>query len=330
MKILRKCLLIGLSLWLLLGSLQCAGDASFLFSCASIRFEQDLEIRQIEQLRSAVENSGDGTITFWSERSGIASNAQKSLRTQLIAFDGDANLAYPAVYKVGSAPVMWSPDTCALSANLAWELWGSVDVLGLELIVEDIPYRVVGVFGGSTNVLLHPGNDNFCAADLQLENRDLDSYSYAQSLVRTYLGTASCQIIWGRGFSDILLCMPWICIFVEAIALFLALGRIVRKTDRWKRTMIEMLLMLALALGIPAALECLPSWLIPTKWSDFDFWVRLFETLKERLQTFLEISPRTRDVAAKIFAIKTIAASLFAAILVAKTKPPIYDRKSNS
>ena len=315
MKVLKKCLTLGLALLLLLIAMKEAGVVSRLVPAVSLRFEMPLSPEQTVRLRTLAAEHG-GSLTFWSENGATASCTLRSAQTAEIIFDGDPGPVCPANYLYGRVPAMLEQGTCAVSQALAWELWGAGEVVGLTVEVQGAEYVVTGVFEARDSILLRPGQTSFSAAELLLEDAGEDGYQCARTLLQRAGIAAPCTILWGPGISRMATLLPWLWVAVEGFAALLLWHRATRKWGQAGRTILLFALLLSFALLIPMVLEQLPPWLIPTRWSDVDFWRRLTQTLRERFMAILQITPQTRDTAMKLALLKTALTSLLATFLL--------------
>ena len=138
----KRLLTTGLMLWLLIAAFQQAALVSFLYPTVSLRFDDPLDAVHVQRTREYAQKNGGPWLTFWSERK-VRVNG---FAAQQITFDGESMLAYPAEYRYGHSPTTWETENCAVSTVLAWQVWGGENVVGLELTVEEVTCRVVGVF----------------------------------------------------------------------------------------------------------------------------------------------------------------------------------------
>lgn len=234
---------------------------------------------------------------------------------QQITFDGVSMLAYPAEYRYGHSPSTWEPETCAVSVGLAWELWGGENVVGLELTVEEVTCRVVGVFSSEEAILIRPDTGTFTAVELENVPPGEDSYRYAANYAYVSgLGKPD-EILWGPGFASWFQILIWTPAALSAVPLIVrGIGKY-RKFPPFWRSALAFGLAFAAALVLPGLLERMPPWLLPTRWSDFDFWVRLGDTIVERCLDFFALNPQSRDVQAKIAMAKVVFSTLGACTL---------------
>jgi len=310
-----KLLAAGLTLWLLAVACRQAATFGFLYPTTSLRFDAPLEQSQVDEVREYEAQPKGPHLTFWGERAVWAYTESGDSPASQITFDGEPELAWPTEYLYGRTPVCLEPESCAVSTGLAWALWGGENVVGMELIVEEDTYRVSGVFSEEAPMLLRPDSTGFLAAELQNVPAGQDAYRFASSYAREAgLGEPS-EILWGPGFAAWAEALTWLPLALAAVPLAGYGFQKVRCLSSLWRSVLGFGLAFLLALALPGLLELPPAWLLPTKWSDFDFWSRLWETLQSRCVDFLSLAPQSRDVGAKLALIKYALSLLGACIL---------------
>ncbi|MEG1103898.1 MAG: hypothetical protein RSD78_03545, partial [Oscillospiraceae bacterium] len=78
-----------------------------------------------------------------------------------------------------------------------------------------------------------------------------------------------------------------------------------------KRQLLLFVFALIVSLMLPLFLRAVPSWLLPSKWSDFSFWSNLIEIIKSSINEWFSIKACYRDVQIKYFLLQT---TLFTAL----------------
>lgn len=312
MKRAGRMLAVGLILWLLAVSFQQAAVVNRLYATVSLRYAAPLERPQVEAaLDYGRENSGP-YLTFWGERTVWAQGEGSGCEALQIGFYGAAEAACPVEYRYGRGPVWAEPETCAVSTALAWRLWGGENVVGLKVTVENAAYRVVGVFPQEEPRLLCPSVSGFTAAELSDIPHGADGYRMAGDYSRDCGLGEPAEVLWGDGFSAWTGALPWLPLLLAAALLAGCGVRYARRLSGLWRSGLFFGLAFLFALALPGLLEKLPAWLLPTRWSDFDFWVRLGQTLGNRCRDFLSLTPLSRDIDAKIAILKTALSALSA------------------
>lgn len=101
----------------------------------SLRYGEALEPRVVA---SALEYARDGrnnaawSPTFWAVRQGAASANGREETVRMLRVCGDAELLATEPLLYGALPGPAGQGGCAVSSALAWQLWGALDVTGLE------------------------------------------------------------------------------------------------------------------------------------------------------------------------------------------------------
>lgn len=312
MKHVKKLLKAGILLAFLALAFWQAALVSFLCPTVSLRYDEAISREQAEKAKEYASQTGGPQLTFWTE----ATVQIDDLAARQITFDGEGTVAYPAEYCHGSAPASGAPDACAVSTGLAWSVWGGENVVGLELTVGDVTCRVTGVFREDAPVLVRPDSGNFTAVELENVPPGDDSYRYAENFAYVCgLGTPD-EILWGPGFAGWMRILPWIPVMLCAVPLARYGKKKLEQISPLGRRMLVFGLLFAAALALPALLNAMPPWLLPTRWSDFAFWSRLWNTVAERCRDFLALDPQSRDVRVKIAMAKVICCTLGACTMV--------------
>ena len=115
----------------------------------SLRYGEALEPRVVA---SALEYARDGrnnaawSPTFWAVRQGVASANGREETVRMLRVCGDAELLATEPLLYGALPGPAGQGGCAVSSALAWQLWGALDVTGLELELDGERYTVRAVF----------------------------------------------------------------------------------------------------------------------------------------------------------------------------------------
>lgn len=234
-------------------------------NAVSLRFDSEFSSAQAQ-----------GFDAVWAEERESVSG----LPCTVIRFDGDAQLAFPAVYPYGAPPNSLMPECCAVSTDLAWELFGGEDVTGLTVELDSAEYTICGVLTCGEPVLLLPDSEGFTAAELWAPSARTDLYRYAQDRAAQAGLPEPTQILCGPEAAYLSGLLPWLCAVLAAWPLL-------RRTVKYPAVLCLPLLLL------------LPVWFLPTRWSDTVFWSELFRSLSSRFLDWLTLAPALRDVSVK-------------------------------
>ncbi|MCI6082638.1 hypothetical protein MR798_01125, partial [bacterium] len=110
-----------------------------------LRFKEPVSVLQANSLSKAAEDLGLNLALWKEESETITTDLGRSSVAQRISVCGSPTLCFPAAYLYGSAPGAEQWDGCAISVGLADALFGSREVTGLELMVDDGKRRITGV-----------------------------------------------------------------------------------------------------------------------------------------------------------------------------------------
>lgn len=252
-----------------------------LLLCAA--FRQAAMLRDLSpsvSLRFTEPISGEQAASFgaaWAEERGFVSGRESTV----VRFTGDVQLVFPARWLYGTPPNGLMPDFCAVSTGLAWELFGGMDVTGLELELNGEDRIISGVFEHGEPVLLIPDEDGFTAAELFPVPTDVDPYRFARDRAAQAALPEPVQILCGPEGAAIAMLLPWLCVILAA-------WKFLRRRNIWCR-----------AVPVVMVLMALPVWFIPTRWSDTAFWAELLGSLSGRFQDWMTVYPCLRDVQMK-------------------------------
>ncbi len=206
---------------------------------------------------------------------------QKEMPVDLITYYGNISDSFPVEFVSGSFPIPDGSNVCAIDTDTAYKLWGSVDVQGLTLKYDGGEYTVAGVFKHPRHIILRPFSNAFTQKDgklFSLLRLRLPSYQNTgeagQSFIQSYTA--------GRGnirdlsplymLAEQMLLIPFIILLIAVV---------IKYTKRQKLLYaLPLLVALGLCFSFIKIYLDVPLYLIPTKWSDFEFWIRTAEFIK--------------------------------------------------
>ena len=242
-------------------------------------------------------------LTLWDENpSGqISDNGDRTAEASVIELFGNTEEICFEELLVGAFPSRGDADGCAISEKTAFDLWGSRDVSGKTILVNGSVYSVRGVFRGNEGLVLVQRDSSSTKSfhNMQLRFHDGGSQAEAESfLIRAGFS--------GAQFLDLPL-LGW---FINALAqlpiFILGISILIRLLRRGLRLRSFPLLLSGYALpaGVAGA-TCLylmgfpwsiPQRLIPTKWSDFEFWGRTVGSFIKSIKVWLSAAPTRWDM----------------------------------
>ncbi|MDL2253576.1 ABC transporter permease [Ruminococcaceae bacterium OttesenSCG-928-I18] len=317
-----------LSLWfllffILLSGFQTAFKADALLSDASLRYRSPLTATQADAARRyAIEKRETLGLwpSFWTQRALEAESELHKAEMEAIFFSGEGQSIYPANYLSGTCPGFLDEGGCALSQKAAWQLFGSADVLGKELLAEGKRYLVRGVFEGDSPLLLlsegqrapRLGWQAMELSGLQENGRE-QANAFSQN---AGLGPPQ-TLLWAGSFKILFGLAVWLPVSLLLAACAVSLAGAYRPWVTARGQVALFLAALLFALLLPLLLRQIPSFYLPSRWSDFGYWAGLWQQGKESLLQFLSLTPGARDVQLKLALLRQ--AALFAAGLLVST-----------
>lgn len=310
-----------LVLWLLMAALlaMCWGGfasahrLAALYPVYSLRYHTPIGHNAAMTARAHATNNPESSFwpTFFSEDEAEFSAELFTKKARCLWFSGEGRLVWPAEFEAGGYPAALDEGGCALSAGLCWQLWGSTDVVGNTLKVDGKELAVRGVFAGDAPLaLVGTGQATFAPGwqAVQLSGTVPGSAAEAAQSFATLSGLgAPDTLLDGSSVSAV----GWLLATLPACILFLAIGFFLL---RWamqkagaKKELVVFGLLLLFALALPVLLTLLPAALVPGRWSDFDFWTRLYRQMEDALRSFFMMRALWPDAEAKLLLVKLAA-----------------------
>ena len=321
MKRLAKWLIPMALLALMTAGFYLSAQMNFLCPSVSLRYSAPLTAKQVQQARAYTEENGTPYLTFWTESQTYVATPEMSVSSAQILYNGDPALSYPVTYRHGGSPGM-DKSLCSVSVGLAWELWQSDRVVGMTVQIDGADYTVSGVFEAEDCRLFRWAEEGFTAAEIAETPKGQDSYRYALDLAaQSGLGLAS-GILWGSGMADIGRILCWLPLVLAGC--FLIMPYLVKL----KRLpgIVWAILILAFVLALPAIIEVLPGWMVPTRWSDFGFYGRLWDTFCQRWEDLLMLTPTPMDAQRKLLFLGQLFCSGACCVLTLEFKRAFFPK----
>ena len=289
------------------------------YSAVSLRYHEPFCGQTAYQLRkSAIERETENAFwpTFWHETRARVEVEFRTVEAPCILYSGDASLVWPAKYLSGAAPGVTDGTGCAISSALSQELWGGIDVVGKTIKVDGAERVVRGVFEGDQPLALLSFRDentgqSFTAIELSggpsSPNRiDAELFVMSAGLGRPDSILIGTPVIIASAMSA----LPLLILFVYLLARLL-----LRLRERPVVIYVVMFsLFFGIALFLPGILDALPSWVIPSRLSDFSFWGAMAQQIGDDLHEYLSLAPQMRDVIYTIQFYKQIGATFLSVI----------------
>jgi len=280
------------------------------FSPISLRYTTPISGQIAYRSRQhAVNNPKTFWPTFWSETTVPISTSYRETYAVGINFSGDATLVWPAIYLAGSAPSSIDGNGIAVSETLAHRLWGSTDIVGMTVLVNEEERTVRGVFQGDTELALisfhiEDTSPNWHGVELSGgENNptrsDAENFAIASGMgIPDYILTGGAMTL-----ADFMSLLP---ILIVGAYVPVLLFRFIQNNLPQFSAPILFTILISLAISLPFLLDALPPWLIPTYWSDFSFWSSLFNQAGDSTREFLSVPPVLRDVELRMHLLRQV------------------------
>ncbi|MFI3177353.1 MAG: hypothetical protein R3Y67_07685, partial [Eubacteriales bacterium] len=168
-------------------------------------------------------------------------------------------------------------------------------VVGLELMYEEKAYRIKGIFASGDYRVLVTGDvmDQYTVVEL-VEGESIDTFLMPS------------VIIYGRDMVGLLVVASNLPLaFLGLAACFYGI-RLLWKQYPFLKEWGWLLLLLIVAISIPTLLDYAPSWILPTRWSDFGYWSTLLEHMSIRIEEWFYLQPTWKDVRIKEIILQVI------------------------
>lgn len=299
----------ALACLLLAGCLAAADRLALSWPAIGIRMETPASPDTCEKAADLAAESG-AQVSFWAEESALLSTPRAEAETTAVRFWGDGSLVWPAEYLAGGAPAAVDRTGCAISASLAWQLYGSLDAVGQTLEWDETSYTVLGVLDSEEMVALFAGTDEtrYTAAEF-VPGPDSDAGEQARSFAAS-AGLWTDTMVYGPSLAAGCRLLAWLPLGGAAVVLALRGLALLRRRSRLAGQIACWVLAVGLAAALPLVLAQLPVWLVPSRWSDFAYWSQLGDTLAGQLRALLAMSPALRDVGAKMALLQSVVCGL--------------------
>lgn len=232
-----------------------------------------------ENARSAL-----GSFVVWSQDGGhVASNPDlaATVEIEVVSYEGDLGLLLP---DTASFPV--EPDACILSSAASASLFGQPDATRLNVLIDGVPYRVVGALPIDKPLAVREGSADRAFARLTTRAFDADGFPVTADLAASVLGS-NVETLDVRGAE----LLAYACLFAYPLALVIALVSLCRRsgTQPSARPLSHLACLATAGAGAMGATGAFASSLsrfgsfYPTTWSDFAAWQESWRSWTEGL-----------------------------------------------
>ncbi|WP_079699356.1 MULTISPECIES: ABC transporter permease [Oscillospiraceae] len=282
--------------WLI--TLQSVGRLERVPATVQLRYrEEAFSPRELDEIAGSEAQQGSGALPL----TAFGQQEQKKVSTEAPAREAQLTLLWTwgRMDRAMSAPLLsgYYPaaggDGCVVDESAAYRLWGSRQVTGETLRYDGKDYTVRGVSEAAGGVVLLPAAaEQRVLSTLALEPPPgKDRRAAAEEFrVRHALEEADAILLLG-GFNSLgrlLLFLPFLILACVLLWLLLqALWRLRHMPFLFALDLGALVLILVLAFWLSGVRISFPQSMVPTRWSDFEFWQRLFSSWGESLVELL-------------------------------------------
>lgn len=299
------------------------------YSTISIRFHEDgVNVTNIERVKEneiAKENEVP-KITAWNrtkESEVISESIGNKKKVSIYEVFGDCNDVCPMELIDGTYVDGSDFYGCIVDENTAYELFGTKRVVGNPIVVQDKTYYVRGVAKINQSILLFQIRDQrhkFSNLEVVYSNVERGGELVKMFMLQNGF-PEDYTIIEGEFYvklvSKICLIPAWILMFILIIKSIVVVNKSIKL--KWK-VLIDILVIVIFIVGLMwlTGIEFYyPLRMIPSKWSDLDFWVSKYKDFQKLVQEITYLTPQIRDVMMfKYLKISIICSAIFSVNLL--------------
>jgi hypothetical protein len=271
----------------------------------SLEIEREWNTCKIEQVTALTET----------RQNVKAEGIDQMIQTYVYQIYGDVNKVMQGDLMLGAYLLYEDNDGCMLTDTLAYELFGSIKILGLGVIIEDKTYYVRGIVTGSDKAVFYETKEDKATFNcLELLIKDEEGGYYAKQFVEIY-GLSDAVIIEESYLISMLGNFALLPFLIAFLFLIVRGNLLLRELINigWIR-IIGVVFSVIVSCIMVKVFVYFPLRLVPTNWSDFDHFSRCIEDIKNQLNSLMFIKPIVRDVLFKkdlMTAVVLCVASLF-------------------
>ena len=259
----------------------------------ALKYEEYKNPKNIPHI-SAWNRLEDQTIT--NEELGIP------YKTQLIEVYGDINQVYPMRLTQGNLLTQEDYEGCMIDQVVAYKLFGTVDSVGNIITYRNKQYYIRGIIKSPEPIFFIQINDKkHTYSNLELVYEDKENGQELANAFMTQNNLADSYTLldgpFYGGILDRLYRVPgW---FLGFYMLYQILKVIWRRRTLPLQAFVLLLGFLAVWMVLKWLLEFqihIPERLIPTKWSDFSFWIEKYKEFRIQMGQMAYLTPTVKDI----------------------------------
>lgn len=259
------------------------GYADMIFVCYLADSVEESSFEQFKENESSKDFSKMALWKSMEKETVSAENSGRGQKTSVYQVKGQPDAVFGNNLAQGRYFTDEESRACLLDQGLARQLFGSENVLGLEVEIGQKSYQIAGVLKGDNQLCVTPAEENvrFDGVAVQKQEREQSS-ALAVSLIEAVFGSTDGQKVDGQ------LYFMTARLFYSVVSAFIliALGVAAARGSKILCKILSAACMTAAAwiliTGIRGAAPGADY--LPTYWSDFDFFVRLFQEKSGQIQ----------------------------------------------
>jgi len=289
-------------------------------NCVNLKYNNEQNVEQLKKIdKQKLKDSGIVNLTAYNQYSNQTVYNHNKTFTQLDIVDVYGSIENIFNFRIlnGTIPNKNDDNGCIIDIQTAYKFFGTADILGLELKWNDKIYIIRGVFDCKEKIMFVQSNENTVnTIKLDFENLN-NTYEQAQNFMMNY--NLNGAVIDDTSPINILLCqisiLPYI--FIVVLIVFDLFQTYIKNQKDIKILVVVFGLLVVTILFVLNDIHLeIPQTYIPTKWSDFEFWVRTFDTIKDRNLELKNFTTLHTDIKA----IKPIMLSIISCIAFGLSK----------
>lgn len=291
-----------------------ASDLENMYSSVGVRFKAEgVTEKKLNEAVNEAEEKKElkfTELTAWKridEADIINKDLKRTRKVSVVLADGNMARTIPMALVNGNYVYPGDKKGCVIDEETAFGLFGTEAPVSGIVTYEKKDYVIRGVVKAEAPVFLIQGeSDRIAYSNLEFTYKDKEG---GEALTQEFLirnGLADYIMIDGYFFGQLihsLLTLPvWIFLFSAVFCTFKNYRKMKNRLS-FKSFLLYGSIILFIAAGYIFLLYrftgnpvYMPEKLIPTKWSDFDYWPEQYEALKDLLRQIRYLAPNPRDL----------------------------------
>lgn len=284
-------------------------------------YENMVSIKQEIQTSSFISNTQNAkqvgielpAMLLWDkEETNISGYMDRQESIQAIKYIGDISILLDSDFLNGTVPI--DNYGCIIDQAIAESILGSEQVLGQKIEYNNNEYYISGIIKGTNKTAYFPIEEDTMLSNLLIDMSKEKTGIYGAELVLQQINFPNSEsydyglLVW---ILKVVNRLPVFVLLVNFIAVCIFLWRKISRISFLSIVTILCLSVFSLILAICGQFVFLPERLIPTKWSDFDFWSDKSEQISNCFLHFFKNSSSNWEID---FFISIFVAVLFAII----------------